>query len=134
MPNKSSTAIVPVRKNLPAVNRKSAARGRTEISVPFTLYDGERHFTDREDVRQNLPDILGRALARTWIDNQFRDLFEQDPAGSLADHGIYLPDNMSIEFQRKQADRPRIVVYEQRPDSKFKVRVLYLQLVMMAGR
>ena len=134
MPNKSSTAIVPVRKNLPAVARKSAARGRTEISVPFTLYDGERHFTDREDVRQNLPDILGRALARTWIDDQFRDFFEQDPAGSLADHGIYLPDNMSIEFQRKQADRPRIVVYEQRPDSKFKVRVLYLQLVMMAGR
>ena len=134
MPNKSSTAIVPVRKNLPAVTRKPAARGRAEISVPFTLYDGERHFTDREDVRQNLPDILGRALARTWIDNQFRDFFEQDPAGSLADHGIYLPDNMSIEFQRKQADRPRIVVYEQRPDSKFKVRVLYLQLVMMAGR
>ena len=31
-------------------------------------------------------------------------------------------------------DRPRIVVFEQRPGSKFKVRVLYLQLVMMAGR
>ena len=134
MPNKSSTAIVPVRKNLPAVTRKSTAKGRTEISVPFSLYDGERHFTDREDVRQNLPDILGRALARTWIDNQFRELFEQDPARSLAEHGIYLPDNMSIEFQRKQADRPRIVVYEKQPDSKFKVRVLYLQLVMMAGR
>jgi len=73
-------------------------------------------------------------LARTWIDNQFRELFEQDPAKSLAEHSIYLPDNMSIEFQRKQADRPRIVVYEKQPDSKFKVRVLYLQLVMMAGR
>ena len=31
-------------------------------------------------------------------------------------------------------DRPRIVVYEKRPGSKFKVRVFYLQLVMMAGR
>lgn len=134
MPNKSSTAIVPARKNLPAVSRKSTASGRTEISVPFSLYDGERYFTDREDVRQNLPDILGRALARTWIDNQFRDVFEQDPARSLAEHGIHLPDSMSIEFQRKQSDRPRIVVYEKQSDSKFKVRVLYLQLVMMAGR
>jgi len=41
---------------------------------------------------------------------------------------------MSIEFQRQNADRPRIVVYEQQPNSKFKMRVLYLQLVMMAGR
>jgi hypothetical protein len=41
---------------------------------------------------------------------------------------------MSIEFQRKTSDRPRIVVYEQNPNSKFKARVLYLQLVMMAGR
>jgi hypothetical protein len=47
---------------------------------------------------------------------------------------VFLPENMLIEFQRQNADRPRIVVYEQRPNSKFKARVLYLQLVMMAGR
>ena len=41
---------------------------------------------------------------------------------------------MSIEFQKPNSDRPRIVVYEQRPNSKFRLRVLYLQLVMMAGR
>ena len=39
---------------------------------------------------------------------------------------------MSIEFQKPNSDRPRIVVYEQRPNSKFRLRVLYLQLVMMA--
>ena len=47
---------------------------------------------------------------------------------------MYLPDEMTIEFQKPNSDRPRIVVYEKKEGSKFKLRVLYLQLVMMAGR
>ena len=53
---------------------------------------------------------------------------------SLEINGVFLPDNMSIEFQKQNTDRPRIVVFEQKPGSKFKMRVFYLQLVMMAGR
>ena len=115
-------------KKLPTV------RGKGEDTKPFTLFEGERHFTDREDVREFLPDILGKALARTWIDPEFHQAFDKDPCGTLGAHGVFLPDNMMIEFQRQNADRPRIVVYEQRPNSKFKMRILYLQLVMMAGR
>ena len=44
---------------------------------------------------------------------------------------VSVTEDMSIEFQKPNSDRPRIVVYEQRPKSKFKLRVLYLQLVMM---
>ena len=128
MPNTKNTSLVPVSKKLPAV-RKSGA-----VTAAFSLYEGERHFTDREDVRQHLPDILGKALARTWIDAEFHQAFDQDPLGTLEAHGVYIPGTMSIEFQRKTSDRPRIVVYEQNPNSKFKARVLYLQLVMMAGR
>jgi hypothetical protein len=73
-------------------------------------------------------------LARTWIDDEFHQAFDRDPVGTLASHGVFIPGTMSIEFQRKTSDRPRIVVYEQNPNSKFKARVLYLQLVMMAGR
>jgi len=128
MTGKKNTSLVPVRKKLPALRKESAA------TAQFSLYEGERHFTDREEVRQFLPDILGKALARTWIDLQFDKAFNSDPIGTLEAHGIFLPDTMSIEFQRKTSDRPRIVVYEQNPNSKFKARVLYLQLVMMAGR
>jgi len=81
-----------------------------------------------------LPDILGRVLARTWIDAEFKEQFHEDPQKTLEFNGVYLPDDMSIEFQKPNSDRPRIVVYEQRPNSKFRLRVLYLQLVMMAGR
>ena len=128
MPNSKNTSLVAVSKKLPAVRKDGA------IASAFSLYEGERHFTDREDVRQHLPDILGKALARTWIDTEFHQAFDNDPCGTLEAHSIFLPENMSIEFQRQNADRPRIVVYEQRPNSKFKMRILYLQLVMMAGR
>lgn len=128
MPNSKNTSLVPVSKKLPAVRKGGA------ITSAFSLYEGERHFSDREDVRQHLPDILGKALARTWIDTEFHQAFDQDPVGTLEAHGVFIPSTMSIEFQRKTSDRPRIVVYEQNPNSKFKARVLYLQLVMMAGR
>ena len=128
MPNTKNRSLVPISKKLPAVRKDGA------VASAFLLYEGERHFTDREDVRQNLPDILGKALARTWIDIEFHRAFDQDPVGTLEAHGVFIPSTMSIEFQRKTSDRPRIVVYEQNPNSKFKARVLYLQLVMMAGR
>ena len=128
MPSTKKTSLVPVSKKLPAVRKDGA------VTSYFSLYEGERHFTDREDVRQHLPDILGKALARTWIDNEFHKAFDRDPVGTLESHGVFIPSTMSIEFQRKTSDRPRIVVYEQNPNSKFKARVLYLQLVMMAGR
>ena len=65
---------------------------------------------------------------------EFKEQFHEDPQKTLEFNGVYLPEDMSIEFQKPNSDRPRIVVYEQRPKSKFKLRVLYLQLVMMAGR
>ena len=128
MSSKKKTSLVPIKKKLPAVVNGDEAQSA------FSLSEGERHFTDREDVRQHLPDILGKALARTWIDPDFHVAFDKDPIRTLEDHGIFVPNNMTIEFQRKTSDRPRIVVYEQNMNSKFKTRVLYLQLVMMAGR
>ena len=101
---------------------------------PFDITQKLHHLKNRSEVRKFLPDILGRVLARTWIDAEFKDQFHEDPQKTLEFNGVYLPEDMSIEFQKPNSDRPRIVVYEQRPNSKFRLRVLYLQLVMMAGR
>ena len=56
MAKQKNTSLVPVAKHLPAT-RPAQTSGHS-----FSLYDGERHFTDREDVREFLPDILGRRL------------------------------------------------------------------------
>ena len=101
---------------------------------PFDITQKLHHLKNRSEVRKFLPDILGRVLARTWIDAEFKEQFHEDPQKTLEFNGVYLPEDMSIEFQKPNSDRPRIVVYEQRPNSKFRLRVLYLQLVMMAGR
>ncbi len=73
-------------------------------------------------------------MARIWIDPEFRDSFKSNPQKTLEFHGIFLPEEMNLEFQKPNSDRPRIVVYEKRPDIKFRLRVLHLQLVMIAGR
>ena len=45
-----------------------------------------------------------------------------------------MPQDIFLDFEKPRADRPKVVVYEKKKDSKFKLRVMYLQLVMMAGR
>ena len=105
-----------------------------DINQALELVDKDLILKNREEVKKYLPDILGRVLARIWIDKTFKESFKNNPRQVLNDNGVFLPDDMILEFQKPNSDRPRIVVYEQRPKSKFKLRVLYLQLVMMAGR
>ena len=128
MGQSSETALVPVKKAKPPAVVKNGASGR------YNLVNEHVRFQSREEVRDRLPDILGKALAMIWIDKQFADMFARDPQTVLESEGIFLPENMAVEFQKPGTDRPRIVVYEKRPNSNFKLRVLYLQLVMMAGR
>jgi hypothetical protein len=121
-------ALVPVRPAQPP------AVVRSDDGDPFDLVKGSIKLADKEDVRNRLPDILGRALARTWIDAPFHENFSRDPQATLAAHGVEMPDSMIIEFQKPDSNRPRIVVYEKKQHSKFRTRIFYLQLVMMAGR
>ncbi|MEE2695000.1 MAG: hypothetical protein VX976_01440 [Pseudomonadota bacterium] len=123
------------KQNLPVKAKKNEViTVNQEKKDSIDITDKLHHLKNRAEVRKLLPDILGRVLARIWIDSDFKEQFEQDPQKTLEFNGVYLPEDMAIEFQRPNSDRPRIVVYEQRPNSKFRLRVLYLQLIMMAGR
>ena len=51
-------------------------------------------------VRRYLPDILGKVLARVWIDVDFHDLFSENPQRTLEDNGVHLPDNMYLEVPK----------------------------------
>jgi hypothetical protein len=105
-----------------------------EINNALKLVDKDLYLQNREDVKKFLPDILGRVLARIWIDTNFKENFKSDPESVLSENGVFLPDDMILEFQKLNSDRPKIIVYEKKADSKFKVRVVQLQLVMIAGR
>ena len=105
-----------------------------EVKNALELVDKDLVLKNREDVKKYLPDILGRVLARIWIDKSFKDNFKSNPKEVLNDNGVFLPDDMILEFQKPNSDRPKIIVYEKKQKSNFKVRVVQLQLVMLAGR
>ncbi len=107
---------------------------QNEVRQALELVDKDLILKNREDVKKYLPDILGRVLARIWIDKSFKDSFKSNPKEVLNDNGVFLPDDMILEFQKPNSDRPKIIVYEKKGKSNFKVRVVQLQLVMLAGR
>ena len=129
MASEKSKALVPLSKR----GELAVTNQNNKISR-FSLVDEDMHLISKEDVKKYLPDILGRALARVWIDSSFNKVFSQNPQKALERHGVFLPENVNIEFQKPDSDRPRVVVYQQNQGSKFKLRLFYLQLVMMAGR
>ena len=105
-----------------------------EVNHALELVDKDLILKNREEVKKYLPDILGRVLARIWIDKSFKENFKSNPRQVLNDNGVFLPDDMILEFQKPNSDRPKIIVYEKKNDSNFKIRVVQLQLVMLAGR
>lgn len=127
MADGSSNALVRVTMpNMPVPSRHRAEGSR--------FVDDDLLLNNREEVRQQLPDIMGQALARIWIDPEFHRTFAADPVGTLRESGVFLPETMSIEFSVSASERPKVIVYEQPEGSRFKMRVFYLQLVMLAGR
>ena len=105
-----------------------------EVNQALELVDKDLVLKNREEVKKYLPDILGRVLARIWIDQSFKESFKSNPRQVLNDNGVFLPDDMILEFQKPNSNRPKIIVYEKKSDSNFKIRVVQLQLVMLAGR
>ena len=141
MQNPTNRALVPFQNTLPARTGAAAQYDDRKPqdqsaghAVDFALVRKETHLRDKADVEKYLPDILGRALARIWIDNQFRDRFAAGPVETLAAYGVFLPRSISIDFVTVGTPRPQVVVYEQKFPGAPRRKLLYLRLMMMAGR
>ena len=98
----------------------------------FRLVDKDINFNDRDTVKSELPDILGRALARSWIDKDYKEMLERDVKLTLELGGVTLPDAYECDFEKKNGQRAKIVVYEW--TGKLKLRVCGLHLTMIASR
>ena len=83
-----------------------------------------------KQIQKYLPEVLGQALARTWIDKRFLDAFYEYPVEVLERGGVYLPSSVSVEFKKEKDQRPKVIVYEN--DKKTKRKLLELKLVMVA--
>ena len=83
-----------------------------------------------EQIQEYLPEVLGQALARTWIDKRFLEAFQDYPVEIMEKGGVYLPDHISIEFSKERKSRPKVVVYEN--NNEVRRKLLELKLIMVA--
>lgn len=83
-----------------------------------------------EQIKEFLPDVLGQALARTWIDKRFLDAFYQYPVEVLEKGGVYLPEHISLQFKKEHGARPKVIVYQRQ--NKINRKLLELKLIMVA--
>jgi len=82
------------------------------------------------DIKTYLPDVLGQALARTWVDQRFLEAFFEYPNEILERGGVYLPDRIQIEFIKEEKSRPKVTVFEKTKNGQKKL--LELKLIMVA--
>ena len=84
------------------------------------------------DIQKYLPDVLGQALARTWVDKRFLDAFFNYPIEILERGGVYLPEKIQLEFSKEEKSRPKVTVFERTKQGRKKV--LELKLIMVAEK
>lgn len=98
----------------------------------LTRFDDQDIILESEaQIQEFLPDILGQALARTWVDKRFLDAFYDQPKEILERAGVFLPKSISVEFIKKDNERPKVIVYQR--DGSKSTRLLELKLVMVAA-
>ena len=84
------------------------------------------------DIQKYLPDVLGQALARTWVDKRFLDAFFNYPVEILERGGVYRPEKIQLEFSKEEKSRPKVTVFERTKEGRKKV--LELKLIMVAEK
>lgn len=89
---------------------------------------------DSADVKDRVMEYLGAVLSRCWYDKQLLLGLEYDAHKALRHIGILLPDELDIKMERKDKQRPKLVIYEWNRERTFKRRVCFLQMIMLAGR
>lgn len=103
------------------------------VSFIFSLVEDDIELVDRETVKKYLPDILGRALARSWIDTDYKRDLSFDVKSTLAKGGVIVPEEYECIYETASGQRAKIVVYE-KARNNFKIRVCGLSLTMVASR
>jgi len=133
------TAVVP---NDQAANGQADNQASSQpIALPPPASSNDFHqeppieiIIDARQLKERIIDYLGAVLARCWVERDLLDKIEAGPHRALRHLGILLPDEIDIKVERKNAERPRLLIYEWNQERSYKRRICYLQLVMMAGK
>lgn len=127
---KRSLASLAISKMMPRLFLKKKKKLLPEQDL--TRFDDQDIILESEaQIQEFLPDILGQALARTWVDKRFLEAFYDQPKEILERAGVFLPRSISVEFVKQDKERPKVIVYQN--NGQKNIRVLELKLVMVAA-
>ena len=102
------------------------------LDYDLTRFDEQDIILESEaQIQEFLPDILGQALARTWVDKRFLNAFYDQPKEILERAGVFLHKSISVEFIKIDKERPKVIVYQKKGSKS--TRLLELKLVMVAA-
>ena len=101
---------------------------------PWQIMPESKTFDNRTEIKQELPAICGRVLARAWIDEPFAQKLEDNINETFREIGVFLPSEYALSYDLKNGQRAKITIFEQAHGSKFKLKVCSLTLTMMAQR
>ena len=116
------------------INDEASHAGDQQNMVFIRTLIGHQYFKNVQEVRDRLPELLGRLLAVCWIDKDFQARFMNDPQKTISTLNIQLPENIFIEKQLEKNARPAVLVYEKTPPSRYKQKLFSLSLKLMANR
>jgi hypothetical protein len=107
-------------------------KGRNLVEYEFKLADEDINLMSRDAVKALLPDILSRVLARSWIDQNYKNKLEDNVLTTLAEGGVYLPEDYECKYEKSSGQRAKISIYE--ITGKLRLKVCSLSLTMVATR
>ena len=102
------------------------------VKYEFRLADDEINLMDRDSVKALLPDILSRVLARSWIDVEYKKRLEKNVKATLAEGGVYLPEDYECVYVKTSGQRAKISIFE--ITGSLRLKVCSLSLTMIATR
>ena len=128
-----------MKRLLPSIAPAKIKRAFSKKKKNMPLFDYDLTRFDEQDIileseaqiQEFLPDILGQALARTWVDKRFLNAFYDQPKEILERAGVFLPKSISVEFIKIDKERPKVIVYQKKGSKS--TRLLELKLVMVAA-
>jgi len=129
------TVLSSIKNNLRAITKLLGIR--KAVNLDYLDNQDLSRFSEQDiiletedDIQKYLPDVLGQALARTWIDKRFLDAFFEYPVEILERGGVYLPEKIQLEFVKEEKSRPKVTVFEKTRNGRKKI--LELKLIMVA--
>ena len=117
-----STALVKVSDTSTGVALRA-----TDSSAEFLLAGEDVTLHNREEVRKRLPDILGRALARAWLDDVFQGQLQEEYERGYADAVNAL--EKSITDERNQIQNLNSVLFEIHGEFEQQIKALFQEKI-----